>query len=440
MEQVNEIYVGGIPLFGPNYVVTPNGYTPKAAVANVLYSGNLPVAQSYDNVEEPFEIFVKGATADACVANKRALDLALRTARYTAPCVISLKAKGQTNTGYAEIYSANTQEGPEFIGKEAGAFMMRVSGTWVRSAFWGASALDATGVATTTFTNNGSGNLTALGALSGDLIYEGSPLNLKVDGPAAATTNVDTLWLATAKSRVKTTHTTAVGATTTSTSAHSTTGIDATPLLANKGVDLAIFVRFSSLTNGHKAQFAIQITSDDGKNITPITAWQSLPVLSIGTTNMLYAGTFSLDGQRVPIATALPIELRFHLKSIDGTSVACTVDYTEAVFAYAVAEITQDITSGLTYGSGGNLLYLTTAQNLNGSAWLPLIPPRVYVALSAGVNPTYTLSQRGRAPTGISGASLWAAWTSTNGAHVTTDTLRLTATHAPLYRTLRGGS
>lgn len=404
-----------------------------------LFSGQKLLALSYDLITETIPINVLGTTHENAVALLQQLKRALNTSLFSVLPLLSVLPTASSTIMYSEILHATvrevTDDSGEFDAWEALGNDLDAEITWTRGSFFGAASL-ATLFTNTVFTNNGSGNLTALGTLAGDLIYEGSPLNIKIDGPAASSTNVDTLWIAAAQSRVKTTHTSATGSTTTSTSVHSTTTINATPLLANNGVNLAIFVRFSSVTAGNKAQFALQITSDDAKNIAPITAWQDMPVTS-GTT-MLYAGTFSLEGQRIPIATTLTLELTFWVRSTDGTSVAYTVDYTEAVFAYTVAEITQNIASSIAYGNGDELLYVTSAQNLNGSAWLPLAPTRVYVALGASVNPSYTLALAGEAPRGISGASLWVAWTGTLAVHTTTDTLRITPTHAPLFRSLRG--
>lgn len=423
-------------------------WTPQAATRQEVYGGGPPfrngqslIYDSYGNVIETLVIQCRANSHDNAVFLLQQLRKILNTALFSAPCVLAVQPNGATNAVYFEIYGADVQEHPGFVNEEAanvaaGSALVRAVVTWRRSPHGGSAAL-ATLFTNTTFTNNGSGNLTSLGALTGDLIYEGQPLNLKIDGPAASSTNVDTIWLASAHSRAKTTHTSATGSTTTSTSVHSTATIDATPLLANRGIDLAIFVRFSSVTAGNKALFSMQVTTDDAKVITPQTAWSPMPVTS-GTT-MVYAGTFSLDGQRIPLATAITLEYTFWVKSTDGTTVAYTVDYTESVFAYTVAEITQNAASSLAYGNGDGLLYVTSAQNLNGQAWFPLTPTRVYRALSAGVNVSYTPTLRGEAPRAFSGASLWAAWTGTLAVHTTTDTLRVTPTHAPQYVSLRGG-
>lgn len=448
-----QISVGGIHLVNSTGMPSEGGVATAAATTPFSIRGRWPIAQaeqrplfsgqkllatSYDLITETIPINVQGSSHENAVARLQELKRALNTSLFSVLPLLSVLPTASSTIMYSEILHATVREVTDDSGTfDAWEGMGEIDAeiTWTRGSFFGAASL-ATLFTNTVFTNNGSGNLTALGTLAGDLIYEGSPLNIKVDGPAASTTNVDTLWLAVAKSRVKTTHTSATGSTTTSTSVHSTTTIDATPLLANNGVGLAIFVRFSSITGGNKGQFALQVTSDDAKNIAPITGWQDMP--SVVSTTMLYAGTFSLDGQRIPIATGLTIELTFWVRSIDGTSVAYTVDYTEAVFAYTVAEVTQNIASSIAYGNSTNVMYITSAQNLNGTAWLPLTPTRAYVASGGGVNADRVLGLAGEAPRGISGASLWCAWTGTLGVHTSTDTLRITPTHAPLFRSLRG--
>lgn len=448
-----QIVVGGIHLV-PTTAQTAGGVATAAAttpfairgrwaIASApelpLYAGQQLIAKSYDLVTQTIPINVVGTSHEDVVAALRALKLALNTSRYSVVPLLSVLPTASSTIMYAEILHATVRELTDASGNfdawEGTQLDLDAEVVLTHGPFFGAAAL-ATLFTNTVFTNNGAGNLTALGAVAGDLIYEGSPLNIKVDGPAASTTAVDKLWICTAKSRVKTTHAQAVGATTTQTSVVSTDTIDATPLLANNGVDLALFVRFSSVTAGNKAEFAVTLCLDTGKTVAPRTPWQAMPVTS-GTT-MIYAGTFNLAGQRVPIATAITLQLMFWVRSIDGTSVGYTVDYTEAVFAYTVAELDQDISSSVALGNGGNLLYITSAQNLNGSAWLPLIPPRIYVAQAAGVNPSYVIAGAGEVPRGISGASIWCTWTAALGVHTSTDTLRLTVNHAPLYRNLRG--
>jgi len=420
-------------------------WTLHASVPETLFTGgppfrngSSPVSAASPVVTETIPLILNGGNHDTLVARLQQLRQLANTALTFAPAVLYAQPSGATSPVYFEILAASAQERAADSGESPGegATLIHVDLTITRSVHGGAASL-ANLFTNSTFTNNGSGNLTSLGALTGDLVNEGQPLNLKIDGPAASTTNVDTLWIAAAHSRVKTTHTTTVGTTTTSTFAHSTTAINATPLLTNAGVNLAVFVRFSSVTAGNKALFALQLAlHDSGKNVAPITPWMPMPVTS-GTTMML-AGVFPLSGQRIPIASALSLDVYFWVKSIDGTSVGYTVDYSESVFAYTVAVIPKNGLSAHTYGNGGDLLYITEAQNLNGSAWLPLTPPSVYVAALAGVNPSFVLAARGQLPLAFSGASLWAAWIGASGSHTTTDTLRITANHAPLYQSLRG--
>jgi len=427
--------------------VAGSTWTPLAAVRQEVYGGGPPfrngstlIYDSYGNVTETVTIQCRATSHDNAVFLLRQLRQILNTALFTAPCVLAVQPDGATNAVYYEIYGADVQEDARFVNEEASAVaaghaLVRAVVTWRRSPHGGPASL-TTLFTNTTFTNNGSSNTASLGATAGDLLYEGQPINLKIDGPSASTTDVGKLWLSTCKSRVKTTHTTVVGTTTTTASALSTADTDASSLLTNSGINLAIFVRFSSVTAGNKALFALLIQmANGGGQIVPRTAWMPMPVTT--GTSMLYAGIFNLAGQRVPNAASLTLEYSFFVKSTDGTSVGYTVDYSENVFAHTVAEVTASTSE---YGNGLGILYSTRAQNLNGAAWLPLTPAVAYTALAGGVNPQYAETVRGVLPLAYSSGLLWAAWIKDDGSHTTTDTLRITANHSPLWQTLRGGN
>jgi len=413
-------------------------WVPQPSLVQMIYGGGPPFSsvrrplyRSYDQLTEPIGIQMYANSADNAIFLLNQLRQILNIALYSVPCM--LVVQGGTNTGYAEILSADVVEtnSYQFLGNTS-THEIRATISWTRTAFFGTASL-TTLFTNTTFTNNGASNTASLGATAGDLLYEGQPLNLKIDGPAASVTGVNKIWLSTCKSRAKTTHT-LTASTTTSTSAAASGTITATSLLTNNGINLAVFFRFSSITAGNKALIKIDVAVG---GTAATSAWQTPPVTS-GTT-MMYMGMFNLARLRVPIATSIPLTYVVSLKSIDGTSVGYTLDYSESVFAYTVAEVTgRGSVAG--YGNGSAVLYSTRAQNLNGTAWLPVQTPIAYSATSGDDTlPDNLETVRGVLPLAYSGASLWAAWIDGTNNHTSTDTLRITANHLPLYRTLRGG-
>lgn len=422
------------------FALLNDGWTMQAAVPDAVYQGGPPFRngstlayQAYPNTTQAISISVSGSSHNNAVSLFQGLRQLINQTLYAAPCVLYYQPNTATNPLYFEVLSGSLQERTDPTNPTRGFAYLEADLTLTLSPFGGVASL-TTLFTNTTFTNNGTSNTASLGTLAGDLPYEGQPLNLKVDGPSASTTDVGKLWLAVANSHVKTTHTTAISTSSTTSTPIGGSSIDCTPLLANAGLQLAVFLRMSSVTAGNKALFALQLSLTAGGGlITPVTAWQPLPVTS-GTT-MVYAGTFNLTGQRLPNATSLLVTYNIFLQSIDGTAVAYTVDYSDSVFVYTVAESTAQ---AATYGNSTGILYTVGAQNLNGTAWFPMAPPRAYTALSGGVNANFTETVRGVAPRAFPSALLWAAWIKAAGAHTTTDTLRITASHLPLFFTMRG--
>lgn len=414
-------------------------WVPGPSLVQPIYGGGPPFSnvrkplyRSYDQITEQVGIQMYANSADNAAFLLRQLRQILNTALYSVPCILAVQSG--TNTGYCEIYSADVVEtnSYQFLGNTS-THEIRATITWTRTAFFGVTSLTPL-FTNTTFTNNGTSNTASLGATTGDLIYEGQPLNLKIDGPAAASTNLSKVWISTCGSRVKTTHTTSQSTTTSTSSAASGT-ITATTMLTNNGLNLAVLLRFSSVGSGNKALFALEIGISGGTTVVPRTAWQPLPVTS-GTT-MMYMGLFNIARARVPNQSSLTLAYIFHLKSTDGTNVSTTVDYSESVFAYTMAEISARTSTS--YGNSAGVLYSTRAQNLNGTAWLPMQGAVAYTAYAGGANFGTPETIRGIAPLAYSGASLWTAWIDHLSNHNTTDTLRITANHLPIYQTLRGG-
>src|SRR5262249_27246940 len=96
-------------------------------------------------------------------------------------CTLIVTPQGATNIMYAEIYSATVQEDVTWLNPTGGFGEFHATITWTRSPFFGMVSAGETLLNGVTFTNTGTGvnnNTQAFATGSGDLIYEGQPLNI----------------------------------------------------------------------------------------------------------------------------------------------------------------------------------------------------------------------------------------------------------------------
>jgi len=416
---------------------TGNIWVPQAAPAQTIWSGGpsfrlgrSPLYRSYDNITETVGIQLRATTKDNAIALLRQFIQALNTALFSAPCVLSVQ--GGTNTAYYEIYSADAQENELYLREPDGVF--RATITWVRSPFGGVSSLTTLINGTSYGNGSGSANTVSLGALTGDLVYEGMPMNIRLVPSAAG---YDRCYVASVLSRTKSTVTSTVtGFTSTypTGSAFTATGsISVTSLVTNAALRFRVLVRFTTLTNPTKAQIwgHINYGGAVGQRDVP------LPIVTLGsdtTAQLIDLGGYPLDTLRNAITTAPNVTVKLQVSSTDGTAVTLTLDYVETLLYYDFCSITGSRSAST------DRMYLLGAQNLNGSAYLPSAIPGALITTNTDTVRNLGVL-RGTLPRAFSGASLYATTvTSGTNAHTASDTITVTAQLAPLYRTLRGGT
>jgi hypothetical protein len=416
-------------------------WVPQAPVAQMIYSGGppfaigrKPVLRAFDTVTEQIGIQLNATTKDNAIFLLRQLRQVLNTATYSLPAVLSVK--GGTNTGYAEIFSADIQESALYLNETTGKWRAAIA--WTRSPLFGVSSL-ATLVNGATMTNRGTStnpNIQALGALTGDLVNEGQPLNIKLVKPSG-TSAPSHFYFATVVSRVYTAI--ATGAfTTASTALPGTTIGTITPSITSALTNDAIKARFvgrvKTLTNPSHAIVSVRVYTSGAGFI-----WQSkwIPLLTDTTGQYVDFGAMDLSFFQIPIATAITLSADILLRSADGTSVTLTLDYMEFLLYYDFCYA--DFTTSM---SSGEALFLDQAQNRSGGGWLPMQRARAYYGTSVSVfDPTIPGIIVGDPPLARPNTSLYVAWRGTlDGAHVATETSTVTVTHAPLYYTVRGGA
>jgi len=234
-----------------------------------------------------------------------------------------------------------------------------------RSPFFGAEdlirVLDEDAV-----TNGASGNVFSLGDVFGDLAAEGQLINLVLAKPASGTASG--VIVATVASRSNLAIASALSGianTTTGSAFAALSTFDVGAIRRLSGVALHILARVTSITAPTKAQLAVEVQTAGG-----VVLWRSSWVrLGSDTTGQIVdMGAATLDMLRIPLpaSTAANIKLVGYLRSSDGTTVAATLDYFDALLAYDFCVVES---AGL---ASDESLVCYGAQNLSEGRWLPL--------------------------------------------------------------------
>jgi len=412
-------------------------WTPAPAPTVPILGGGPPfrtgrslIAKSYDNVTESVGIQLRATSPDNAVALLRMLRQVLNTTLFDSPCILAVQPDGFTNTTYFEILYADVPETPDYIAENAsGAAIFRAVITWVRTI--GHAGALTTLINAVSIRNRGTSapdDVESLGTPVGDLIYEGQPLNMKLD--AAAST--DRMYLATIYERVTSS---VANSQTTSTSQVFTA---ATPTLTNarnRGLKLRILARFDTFTNPGKIQLRANVYSA-GLSLVFASELFALPAGASTTSTLLDFGYFDLSVLRSVHAATLVPSIQFLLVSSDGTSVTARLDYVETLLYYTFATVP----SANTASTRSLVVEQANDYNVNGIV-TPNAAPRVY-AITTSTGVFYSMVRyRGTLPRAYSGASLYLGWLSAGAAanvsHDTADTVTATVSHIPIAHTLR---
>lgn len=431
---------GGDPM---NAATTPfsvrAGWEPKAAEPKTLFAGGgpwgmgaMPVWTSYGNVEDdPIPLIYEG-TAFTDVASAVQQINQMFAPLYGAPCVLSMTPRGSSNPVHFDLYLGYAQPA-SFEGTQRnpyeGATTIFVDVPIVRSPFGGSETL-ATLINGVSIGNTGTGtpdNLESLGAVPGDLAYEGQPLNVRFHKPTTST--AATVLLSTVYSRAY--DATSSSVTTTTSGTFTTSGaVTLTQLRLKRGLNVRVVGRVTTLTAPTKQEYKVELFAG-GSGVAWASEWVGLPGSST-TAQLVDFGGAPLDMMRVPLTTSPTVTVRVSLRSTDGTSVAATLGYVEVLLYHDFAKVS---TGGL---SSGQRLHLFGAQNLSGGGWLPNLEKRGIVSSSADIPQASATVYGGCIPRAFAGASLWVAWWDSDGGHTASDTATLYCWCASLWRGLKG--
>lgn len=427
-------------------------YTPMAAQRQEVYGGGPPfrngqtlIYDTYGNVTETLTIQCRGSSHDNAVFLLQQLRRILNTALFSTPCVLAYQPNGATNAVYFEIYGADVQEDPRFTNQEAGAgaagnALVRAVVTWRRSPHGTLLTTGETVLSALTFTNTGTGannNTQAFSAGSGDMLYEGQPLNISIK-PGNNTTGVRRTYLGSVLSR--TYSTTGAGAlSTTNTSGAGLANLATwaiTSKLTNAAVRARVMLRFSTAPTANlQMRLNVYLTSSAYDQFN--TPWVSATEPFTSDQHKLVdMGSFPIDLVRqngvvtTPTISAITLEGR----STDGLTASATLTYSEYLLYYDWCRID---TLNAYNADGVDTLYIDQYRETSGEPCTPWPNGEAFVS-EASSGFLIRGDVRGRLPRYFSGASLYVAWVNTSGNHTTSHTATVSARVSPLWKTLRG--
>lgn len=423
------------------FMIYDDGWTVTAPSSVPIWSGGPPfrngsafVQRDYQNVTETFTLMLFGSTHDTTAARLRQLYQTLNTAQNLIPCVMAVTPNGSTNKMYTEIYSADVQPTSQILNPTGGFSVITIHVTITRAPFFSLLSSGETLINAQTYTVAGNAaalpsNNTAYGSGAGDFIYEGSPLNIKVT-PTTAASDIGELWCAS----------TWAYANLTSGSTLNVYGVGAavtavwtpTTALAHNGSKLRVIARVTNATGGAVSKYFLYIRG----SLTTGTAflWSS-PVNGVSptteSTGLVDFGPIPVDFLRTISPLTGTIALDFYATKTAGT---CTLISVELLIYSDLCKIA----GVLATQASGRYLWLNGFRAKSNQVCLPTSTSASNLTSGDGLYTPCVL--RGQLPRYFSGASLWANWLDSTGNNTSASTraASVTATHGPLWFTMRG--
>ena len=413
------------------FMVVDDTWTIQAARPDVIWSGgppfangSFPIGLSYGNVTETFTLILVGTSADNVTARKQQLEQMLNIALFHQPCMLGVQPNGATNMMYAEIFSAVVQPTTNYLVQPMrGSTTLTLQITITRSPFW-TSATEETCFSGTSFTNNG-GATALFGTISGDLTYElGQPLNVTLSGGDLDTSGVKNIWLA----AVRNTPSGSNRADAISTTSSSGVNVGAT-FSYSAWVDMGVKQRITCRVASPTAN--LQIRAVVSYDLTTNATLYTSPWVTGGSTSGAFYDLGAIDlplsARRLSTST-MGITVQIQARSTNGASATGTLTWIKGHHYYTWCKLTSSsVPASTTFQT-----YAYKASAITSA--LVLVNPPI---AAAGTSYAQNIQVRGQLPRAYDSARLWAIWDAA-GAHDDADTISVTATQAPLYRTLRG--
>jgi len=410
-------------------------WTPTAPPRVEVYDGGPPFrigaarrARGYGNVTEQVGVHIKATTHDRATRLLQELRWKLAGGLTCREPILVIQPDGATHPTYHTILSATVQELPSFINQEARGDLLRAIITWTLAPFGGFTTPDPV-VSAASVGNVGTGspsNVLAFSSfIAGDLIYDGEPLNITVDGTgtgwSAPASRLMIAVVPQTNGRVYTANTSSLVTSSTVGALLATiSSIPATQLYTNPGLRGRVLCRITSAGSNLEVQARVAIAGGDAFHQTP---WvRANPGTS--TAVMVDLGPIPHPLYNLPYTGSPTLTIYIHARSTNGSATAGSLAYVEWLSAYSVGETPSFIMAPVT---------IETFVAQTGRPCLP-IPARVRTDRQF-------LPWRGRPPMLIANSYLYFMWRGSTGGgngHITSEQALVTVTHAPLYETLRG--
>lgn len=434
---------GGVPTAAATtpFSILNEDWVMQSSIPTSAYTGGPPFAdgallayQAYPNTVQVIPITVEGSSYNNMVSLLQGLRRLINQTLMLLPAVLYYKPNGSTNELYYEIESGYLQEKPGRLNPSAGFNYAEAELSLVLKPFGVRLSPAESLISAVSFRNTGTGspdNIQVYSAGSGDLVFEGSPLNISIT-PAAGSTTYEKVYLATIKAR---TYSALSGvpivvslAPASPVSLGSMT-FNVTDFLTNSGLRCRVVGRFNAA--GSPVQYRI-VVSNAG-DIFYTSPFFNSP--QAGNPAYIDFGPVPLNYlKRYPGVTAPQITIGFEAwkTSIGSGGFNVTPLSAEAISYYTWCTL-QD--GGIASAGSSTPIVVASFAEQSGSA-LTTFPPSAIIRSGTDINAVTTI--RGSVPFYVSGSSLYLAWTNSSGVHVNTENATVTVTHSPQYFTMRG--
>lgn len=410
-----------VPSAAPGVVVTSAG--------GITTWGAEVVAVGYTHVTEQVGLTLRGSNHDNAIALLRLLRQIVTTSQRSYPALLAVKSG--TNTSYFKILWGDAQETTRYLTEPAGN--MRVVLTIVRTPHALPASL-TTALNAVTFTNDGTEQ--SLGTISGDLLHEGQPINLRMTGGQLtdSTAGQRRIYAAVVADASVGPVSGAVLNTSSTTAARAVEQANIAPQVL-AGTHYRLLARITGISTNlevrYVAMYGVNASGVFGDYATG--PW----VRSNGTTDqMLDLGPLyvPLAHQEYTTATNQRIAYDIEVRSGDGAAATGTLNRLYVLQAYTFCTL-----QGTPVATSSSYSYILNELVVYDGATRILSPPVTGLISTSAGELVQSMVPRGDLPRAYSGASLWLNWQRMNTNHSTSNTITVTAQYAQLYRTIRGG-
>lgn len=418
-------------------------------------------------VDEEFTVLCYGSNHDNVVSTVRTLRQILNTTTYTNAPYLLVQPDGATsalhfNIERADVQEEKIQEEDGYASPLEGETRIRLRIRLRRSAFGGRLTTPETLISAASSQNQSSGtpdNVDAFGVGAGDLINAGQPCNYTFT--PTTTAGGDFIFRVTLASIASRTYfavpSSPVAMSTTSTvfvngtSASSATAFNLASMVYNRRLKLRL-IAVLSVAPSANAEIRFRVVG--GSTLAQARDVVYSPVLARTDDagfiqRVLDSGPIPLNIDAWRSLNDAQFRTGLQIRSVDGLTATATVTHMEAILYYDWCEVRVG-GSPLQWGDGASALWrlnISSFAERSGVPCLPLDRPTAFLSDSATSDQIVELAQvRGTVPRYYPGASLWLlalnTTSSTPGSGTiyrnTAQTYTITATHAPLYLTMRG--